>query len=186
MGKIRQTFQQIYCSKPLYWGRRHHLDVSFLITTDQISNSILEFNAIKHIAQTADDKLLIKLFQTSFDQTDVNRKQAFFNLLQTPDLVEAIVKVKGKNTVAPAGFVVKVPCKSNIGNLSQTQELAEGLHCTDSIIMMKKGFKNYFKVPAVNSSDYDIILKKNMVMGRVEPINSLVPVEVKLHQYSAE
>ena len=116
----------------------------------------------------------------------MNRKQAFFNLLQTPDLVEAIVKVTGKNTVAPAGFVVKVPCKSNIGNLSQTQELAEGLHCTDSIIMMKKGFKNYFKVPAVNSSDYDIILKKNMVMGRVEPINSLVPVEVKLHQYSAE
>ena len=114
MGEIRQTFQPIYCGKLLYWGRRHHLDVSFLITTDQISNPILEFNAIKHIAQTADDKLLIKVFQTWFDQTDVNRKQAFFNLLQTPDLVEAIVKVKGKNTVAPAGFVVKVPCKSNI------------------------------------------------------------------------
>ena len=43
------------------------LDAPLMITTDQISNFIFEFNPIKHIAQAADDKLLIKLFQTSFD-----------------------------------------------------------------------------------------------------------------------
>ena len=47
-----------------------HLDVPYLITTDQISNPILGFNAIKQIAQTTGYKLL--LFQTSFDQTDAN------------------------------------------------------------------------------------------------------------------
>ena len=52
--------------------------------------------------------------------------------------------------------------------------------------MMKKGVKNYFKVPVGNSSDHDIILKKNMIMGRIEPIKSLVPLEVKLHQHSAK
>ena len=51
---------------------------------------------------------------------------------------------------------------------------------------MKKGVNNYFKVPVVNSSDQDIILKKNMIMGRLEPIKSLVPLEVKLHQHSAK
>ena len=172
-----------------------HLDVPFLITTDQISNPILGFNAIKHVAQTTDDKLLIKLFQTSFDQTNLNRTQAFVNLLQTPDSVEATVKVKGKNTVVPAGCIVEVSCKANIGNLSQTQpmrpiqqeetELAEGLDCTDSIIMMKKGVNNYSKVPVVNSSDHDIILKKKMIMGRLEAIKSLVPLEVEFHQHSA-
>ena len=59
-----------------------HQDVSFLITTDQINNPVLEFNAIEHIAQTTDDKLLMKLFQTSFEETDVNRVQAFVNLLE--------------------------------------------------------------------------------------------------------
>ena len=44
-----------------------HLDVPFLITTDQIRNPILGFNAIDPIAQTNDDELLIKLFQTTFD-----------------------------------------------------------------------------------------------------------------------
>ena len=52
--------------------------------------------------------------------------------------------------------------------------------------MMKKGVENYFKGPVVNSSDYDIILKNNIIMGRVEPIRSLVPLEVKLHNHSAK
>ena len=78
-----------------------HLEVPFLITTDQISNLIRRFNAIKHIAQTTDDKLVIK-FQTSFDQADVTRIQTIFNLLQTPDSVETTVNVKGKNAVVPA------------------------------------------------------------------------------------
>ena len=52
--------------------------------------------------------------------------------------------------------------------------------------MMKKCVKDYFKVPVVNSSDHDIILKKNMIMGRLEPIKSLVPLEFKLHQQSAQ
>ena len=124
-----------------------HLDVPVLITTDQISNPILGFNAIKYIGQTTDDKLLIKLFQTSFDQTDVNRIPAFVNLLQKPDSIEATVKVKGQNTVVPAGCIVEVPSKANILNFWQTQPMifqqeetkfAEGLDCTDSIIMMKR------------------------------------------------
>ena len=61
--------------------------------------------------------------QTSFEQTDVNRIRAFVNLLQTPDSVEATIKVKGKNTVVPAGCIVEVPCKANIGNLWQTQPM---------------------------------------------------------------
>ena len=38
----------------------------------------------------------------------------------------------------------------------------------------------------MSSSDQDIILKKNMIMERVEPIRSLVDLEVELHQHSAK
>ena len=65
-------------------------------------------------------------------------------------------------------------------------ELKEGLDCTGNTIMMKKDVNNYFKVPVVNISDHDVILKKNMVMGRLEPIKSFVSLEVKLHQQSAK
>ena len=53
----------------------------------------------------------------------MNRIQVFLNLLQTLDSVEATVKVKGRNTVVPAGYIVEVPCKANIGNLSQAQPM---------------------------------------------------------------
>ena len=67
----------------------------------------------------------------------------------------------------------------------EEKELAEGFKCT-YIIMMRKGVKNYSQVPVVNSSNHDIILKNNIIMGRVEPITSLVPLEFKLHQHSAK
>ena len=51
-------------------------------------------------------------------------------------------------------------------------ELAEELDCTDSINMMKKGVNNYFKVSLVNSFYHDIILRKNIFMGRVEVIST--------------
>ena len=65
-------------------------------------------------------------------------------------------------------------------------DLAERLDCTDSIIMMKKGVNSYFKVSFFYSSDHDIILKKNIIMERVEIIKILVPPEVNLHQQSAK
>ena len=40
-----------------------------------------------------------------------------------PDSLEATVKVKEKNTVVPAGCIVELPCKANIGNISQTQPM---------------------------------------------------------------
>ena len=64
-------------------------------------------------------------------------------------------------------------------------ELAEELDCTDSINMTKKGVNNYFKVALVNRFYHDTILRKNIFMGRVEPIKSLAPLEVELHQHSA-
>ena len=81
----------------------------------------------------------------SIKHKQLNRIKALVNLLQTPDSVEATVKVKGNNAVVLAGCIAEVPCKANIGNLSQTQpmvfqqeetDLAEGLDCTDSIIVM--------------------------------------------------
>ena len=86
-------------------------------------NPILGFNVIKRTVETTNDKLLIKLFQTSFDRTNVNKIQASVNLLQTPDSLEATVKVKGKNTVVLAGCIFEGPCKANIGNLLQTQPM---------------------------------------------------------------
>ena len=58
--------------------------MSYLITTDQVNNPILEFNAIKHIAQTTDSKLLLKLFKIRFDQIDASCYQYVYDCIRIP------------------------------------------------------------------------------------------------------
>ena len=60
-------------------------------------------------------------------------------------------------------------------------ELPEELECTDSVTMLKPGAKNYFQIPVSNSSNHDIVLKKNIITGRAEYINLIIPLPVKFN-----
>ena len=50
--------------------------------------------------------------------------------------------------------------------------------------MSKPGAKNYFQIPVSNSSNHDIILKKNTIIERAEYINSIIPLPVKFNPSS--
>ena len=82
-------------------------------------------------------------------------------------------------------------CKTNVGCLTSPQpmifyqgevELPEGLECTDSVIMLKPSAKNYFQVPVSNSSNHEIVSKKNTIIERAEYISSVIPLPVKFNQ----
>ena len=49
--------------------------------------------------------------------------------------------------------------------------------------MLKPGTKNYFQIPVSNSSNHDIVLNKNTIVGRAEYINSIIPLSVKFNSY---
>ena len=86
----------------------------------------------------------------------LNLKQSESNCSKAPE-----VKVKGKNITIPAGNIVYMNCKSNVGLVkkeramifqSKCVELPEGIQCAESVITLKPGIKNYFKVPVINDS----------------------------------
>ena len=45
--------------------------------------------------------------------------------------------------------------------------------------MMKPGAKIYFRISVSNSSNHDIVLKKNSIVRRAEYINSIIPLPVQ-------
>ena len=47
--------------------------------------------------------------------------------------------------------------------------------------MLKPGTKKYFQIPVSNTSNHDIILKKNTIIRRAEYINSIIPLPVKFN-----
>ena len=57
-------------------------------------------------------------------------------------------------------------------------ELPEGIHCADSLVLLKPGIKNYFRVPVINNTNHDITIRENLTIEHLEYQSSTVPLEV--------
>ena len=172
--------------------RSAEINVPFLVTTQKIKNTILGFNAIKYLLQNKTDiETMVSILQAAFDNVDKSKMKSLVELIQqsesncsrTPD-----VKVKGRNITIPAGKIMHVNCNSNVELLkkeramifqSKCVELPDGIQCADSVIMLKPGIKNYFKVPVINDSNHNITIMKNTVTDNLEYVTSIVPFEVR-------
>ena len=172
--------------------RSTEINVPFLVTTQKIKNTILGFNAIKYLLQNKTDiETMVSILQAAFDNVDKSKMKSLVELIQqsesncsrTPD-----VKVKGRNITIPAGKIMHVNCNSNVELLkkeramifqSKCVELPNGIQCADSVIMLKPGIKNYFKVPVINDSNHNITIMKNTVIDNLEYVTSIVPFEVR-------
>ena len=57
-------------------------------------------------------------------------------------------------------------------------ELLEGIYCADSVVLLKPGIKNYFRVPVINDTNHDNAIRKNLTIEHLENVSSIVPLEV--------
>ena len=59
-------------------------------------------------------------------------------------------------------------------------ELAEDVNAVDhSVVSIKKRQNNYFKVTVSNSTNHDVILRKNRIIGKLEYVKSVIPLQGK-------
>ena len=100
---------------------------------------------------------------------------------------EAEIKLNGKDVNIPAGKTVQINCKTNVGLIEKKREmifhqqdieLPEGIHCADSAFLLKPGIRNYFRVPVIKETNHGIIIMKNLTIGHLEYVSSIVPLEV--------
>ena len=129
------------------------------------------------------------MFSILFKSSNTDNVKKFVHLIQEPsDDKQALMRVKGKNVIIPAGRIVQVPCKADVGfakvkkaMLLQAGEIdvSEGLHYPETVVMLKPSTNNYFKIPVVNDSNKDVILHKNTQLGYLESITSIAPLQVE-------
>ena len=172
---------------------KDEIKVPFLITTDVIDHPILGFNAIKILIQNqTNPNQVITLFQAMFQIADPSVMESVINLIQQADPDEVVdVFVKGKDVTVPAGKMVNINCKAKVGFLEKKRamifqcdntNLPEGLSGTETIVMLKPGIKNYFKVLIVNDSNHDITIRRNAQIGFLEYVKTIVPLEVRARE----
>ena len=156
-------------------GVSYHVDVQFLITIDHINHPTVGFNAIRHIAKESSNvSFLNTLFEKAFNNSDISKIEAFVNLIQSQEQEKVVSVKKMRDALLHLNQMIFQ---------QEEVELPEVLECIDSVIMLKPGAKNYFKIPVSNSSKHDIVLKKNTIVGRAEYINSIIPLPVKFNSY---
>ena len=71
----------------------------------------------------------------------------------TDEEAQTCVKIKEKDIIVPAGKVLQVQCKADVGFLERKTpmlfqqheaELPEGISAVGSVVTIKKGINNYF------------------------------------------
>ena len=139
------------------------LNVPFLVTTERLNQTIPGFNAVKMLVQLNDSLELLHemIYQSVGNECSQDNVRTFVDLVQGSKEQENIeVKVKGKDIVIPADKLSQVHCKADVGYIDEVmammvkssgEETPEGLQCADTVVHLRKGIKNYFKIILVNN-----------------------------------
>ena len=131
---------------------------------------------------------MIKMFSMLLKSSNTDNVKKLVQLIEEPsDDKKALVRVKGKNVITPAGRIVQVPCKPDVGFLKVKKamlfqpgqiDVPEGLQYAETVVMLKSSSNNYFKIPVVNDSSKDVILHKNTKLVYLESIKLIVLLQV--------
>ena len=81
---------------------------------------------------------IVSLFQTVFDEIGRDKMEKSAELIQLSRVQnkKSKVKIKGEDFIIPAGKIVQINCKTNVGLIFQQRdvELPVGIHCADSVV----------------------------------------------------
>ena len=162
------------------------LDVPYLVTSGEIEFLIHGFNAIREIVNINNNtEMLKKIFKNVFNSTDPQKIDSLKHFIAAKEEAQTCVKIKGKDIVAPAGKVLHVQYKADVGFLEWKTpmmfqqleiELPEGTGAVDSEVIIRKCINYYFQVPVVNESKHDIVLNTNV--GVIDYCKSVIPLQV--------
>ena len=170
--------------------------VPFLITNDNIEYPILVYNVIEELIKPMDKSGKQSVHLTAAAHASF---QDFSEevLLKLVELIHAtnsdklcVVKSTKRDMVIPANRTVQVNCRANIGPVAEKtpvlfepDELAswpDGLTVHETLTTVKQGSTSQVKIDVVNTTNHDIVLRNRTVLGRLQLVQSITPVEVKL------
>ena len=116
--------------------------------------------------------------------------QVLISLIRTSNSDELCqVKSSKKPQILPAGQTVHLPCRANTGPihrktpvLFEPDELAtwpSGLAVHESLTTVKEGNATILSVTVTNNTNHNITLPGRVVLGRLQLVRSVTPVEVR-------
>ena len=163
------------------------LKVPFLVLREDIPDPIVGFNVIFELLKTNDVDLVQEL-KHAMELEDDKFQQAINIVQASGNNSLCSVKTEKKKVVVGAGQLVKLHCRAPVGYLDENtpvlfepdevQDWPEELVVNDKLLMLRKGLRRKVVITLANSSDHDVTIPPNTLLGRLELVSSVTPVEV--------
>ena len=182
------------------------ITVPFPVTQERIDTPIIGFNVIKEELisnQSKDyafiDKDFLDCISSSFADAKSIDCKAFVNFIREASVGDkdkmCIVKRIKKDIVLPKNATTQVPYGANTGFIEgKTPVMFEprivplqpqGLHVAEAVLTLKNGSTQTFNLQVVNATDHDIVLPGRSLLGSLEQIRSVTPVDEKRVKFTA-
>ena len=154
---------------------------------------LIGYNVIEEQLRSKNNDTNLSTLIECFPTTKPSNVEALVNFIQSTsgqDLCS--VKTSKRNVVIPKGKCLKIPCRVNHGPVDQTISVLfepeetspwpSGLTFNETLLSVKPGKSNQIHVEAINTTNHDIVLPNRTLIGRLQLVQSVTPVEVKLHE----
>lgn len=174
--------------------------VPFLVTKQRLDLPIIGYNVIEMIIKSAVDNgqsgSLLKGIQNFLPHNNTDSIVELIDVIANnePDVFCSVKSIKKDIVIAPAQ-TVSVPCRSNTGPIhrptpvifepEEAGDWPTGLVIQDELKTLKVGDCAILRIQVTNTSTRDIRIPGRTVLGHLQLVRSVTPVELKCQPVTA-
>ena len=170
------------------------LQVSMLVTPKPQLLPLIGFNVIQETVNEGSDKRgsvsTIDVMKETFQSSDETNMENLVHLIHETDesntWFESVRTIK-KDFVLPRGQSTKIHCRANYIAAEprtpvifepDTLLLPEGIEITESLFNLKRGSSRQLNLEVHNVTNQDIVLPRWTLLGSLQLVKSVTPIEV--------
>ena len=172
----------------------HDLKVPFLVTEQCLDSPLIGFNVIEEIIKGSNgDAALSKVITASFTDLDSQTASVFVKFIESLNQGElCCIKTTKRDTTIPPKQSLRVTCRANTGPVGrptpvlfepdETNPWPDGLEISETLLTVKKGKSSQVDIDITNNTNHEIVLRGRTSLGRLQLVQSVTPVEVKIKE----
>ena len=155
------------------------VSVPFIVSADELAQPIIGFNVIKHFVKSGGNESSTLLRMSCPSLNEINAR-AVVNIINYEPAED--VAITTTQTVVPPNSRCRIKCKTGFKASAVNQSvlvapvlLDTELELVDSVAVVHMG-RQSMHIVVSNPTDEPIVLKKNIILGSVEPVSAVVPL----------
>ena len=171
-----------------------HISIPFLVSTLKLDMPIIGYNVIEEIVKastTSTENSLISVLSASFEDKISPNVPKLINFLQSTNKHELCdLKTIKKSVIIPKSSSARVSCRANTAYIDKSipayfepdpaRPWPSGLAISEMLVTLQPGNSSRVEVEVHNDTKHDITLKGRTVLGQIQLVTSVTPLEVQL------